>query len=138
MFESILLLVLMVVAFYFLLIRPQQRKQREHQSMMSKLEPGARIMTNAGVFGTIVHMGDKQAIIEVAPGVEMTVLKQAIMRTVTPAEEEFEYDDSGAVETDDVDVEADLVTDGEDVVVDEVVVSDEAEDEATPGSDSKN
>ncbi|MFV0405434.1 MAG: preprotein translocase subunit YajC [Propioniciclava sp.] len=91
--ETIIMLVLMVAVFYFLLIRPQQKKQREHRTMMNDLGAGARIMTNAGIFGTIAHMGDKQAIIEVAPGVEMTVMKQAIMRVVDPAEDEFEYDD---------------------------------------------
>lgn len=139
--ETFLLLGLMIVAFYFLLIRPQQRKQKEHQRMMSELGSGVRVMTNSGVFGTIVHMGDKQAIIEVAPGVEMTVLKQAIMRVVNPSEEEFEYDDAaetleGEVLTDEVatDVADDLVAD--DLVAEEI--SEDVAEDATPDSDTKN
>ncbi|MFV0452067.1 MAG: preprotein translocase subunit YajC [Propioniciclava sp.] len=131
--ESILLLVLMVVAFYFLLIRPQQKKQREHQSMMTELAPGSRIMTNAGVFGTIVHMGEKQAIIEVAPGVEMTVLKQAIMRVVNPSEDEFEYDDDALDALDDgvEDVEDDAAVEADPVTVEDAATA--AADDATDG-----
>ena len=92
--STIFLLVAMVAVFYFLLIRPAQKKQKDQQALITSLAPGARVMTTAGVFATIRHIGTKQAIIEIAPGVEMTLLKQAIMRVVDPAEEEFEYDDT--------------------------------------------
>lgn len=94
MMSTLLMLALMVAVFYFLLIRPAQKKQKAQQQMVSALEPGSRVMTTAGVFGTIVHLGERQAVIEIAPGVEMTVLKQAIMRAVGSAEDEFEYEDA--------------------------------------------
>ncbi|MFT3878011.1 MAG: preprotein translocase subunit YajC [Propioniciclava sp.] len=99
MLSTLLMLAVMGLAFYFLLIRPSQKKQKAQQTMVSQLAPGSRIMTTAGVLATIRHMGERQAIIEIAPGVEMTVLKQAIMRTVNAEEEEFEYDDDTAAET---------------------------------------
>ncbi len=92
-FSTVLMLVVVIAAFYFLLIRPAQKKQREQQDMVSKLAPGVRIMTTAGIFGTIRHIGQAQVIIETAPGVEMTLAKQAVLRTATAAEDEFEYDD---------------------------------------------
>lgn len=92
MMSTIVMLALMGLAFWFLLIRPAQKKQKDQQNMVAQLTPGARVMTTAGVFATIVHVGTKQVIIEIAPGVEMTVLKQAILRVVDPAEDEFEYD----------------------------------------------
>ena len=45
------------------------------------------MLLGSGLFGTISWVGSKQAILEVAPGVEMTVLKQAIARVVTPGDE---------------------------------------------------
>ncbi len=45
------------------------------------------MLLGSGLFGTITWVGSKQAILEVAPGVEMTVLKQAIARVVTPGDE---------------------------------------------------
>jgi len=94
--STFLMLALMAAAFYFLLIRPAQKKQKDQQQMVSALAPGVRVMTTAGVFGTVRHLGTRQAIIEIAPGTEMTVLKQAIMRVVPASEEEFEYDDEAA------------------------------------------
>lgn len=91
--STILMMVLMVVVFYLLLIRPAQKRQKKQQEMVSALAEGSRILTNAGVYATIVRMGEKQAIIEIAPGVEMTVLKQAILRVVNAEEDEFEYPD---------------------------------------------
>lgn len=96
MLQTLLMLALMVAVFYFLLIRPAQKKQKDQQQMVSALEPGSRVMTTSGMYGTIVHLGERQAVLEIAPGVEMTVLKQAIMRSVSPAEEEFEYEDADA------------------------------------------
>ena len=91
--STLLMLAVMGLAFWLLLIRPAQRKQKAQQELVNKLEPGARVLTTAGVMATIREVGERTAILEISPGVEMTVLKQAIMRTVTPSEEEFEYED---------------------------------------------
>ncbi len=81
---------LMVVAFYFLILRPQKKRQQAQQKTMNELVPGTRVLLGSGLFGTIIWVGSKQAILEVSPGVEMTVLKQAIARVVTPGDEDSE------------------------------------------------
>lgn len=93
--ENILFIAVIGAALYFLMIRPQQKRAKEQKAKMASLEPGARVMTISGIFGTIRHLGEKQAIIEVAPGVEFTIDKRAI--STQPVEDEFEYVD----ETDD-------------------------------------
>ncbi len=97
MLSTILMLAIMGLAFWLLLIRPAQRKQKAQQEMVSQLGPGARVMTTAGVIATVREVGEKTAVIEISPGIEMTILKQAIMRAVTADEEEFEYDDDAEV-----------------------------------------
>jgi preprotein translocase subunit YajC len=94
--STVLMLVLMGAAFYFLLIRPQQKRAKKQTEMTNALAPGARVMLSSGVFGTIRHLGERQAIIEIAPGIEMTVIKQAIVKTLTPEDDEFEYADDNA------------------------------------------
>lgn len=94
MMSTLLMLAVMGVAFWLLLIRPAQRKQKAQQTLVSQLGPGTRVMTTAGVLATIREVGERTAVVEISPGVEMTILKQAIMRTVTADEEEFEYDDA--------------------------------------------
>ena len=98
--ETVLLVVMMGAALYFLMIRPQQKRAKEQQNLMTSLAPGARVMTISGIVGTIKYLGEKQAIIEVSPGVEMTIDKRAI--STQPFEDEFEYaDDADADDTDD-------------------------------------
>lgn len=92
------MLVALVGLMYFMLIRPAQTKAREQQALLAAIEPGSRIMTSSGIFGTIRHIGDSQVILEISPGVELTILKQAILRQVKPDEDEFEYDDEDAPE----------------------------------------
>lgn len=89
--STILLFAVMGAALYFLMIRPQQKRQKEQQKLMSSLEPGVRVMLLSGIFATIKYVGDKQAVVEIAPGVEMTVDKRAI--SPQPVEDEFEYED---------------------------------------------
>ncbi len=91
--EMLLMLVVFVGAAYFLMIRPQQKRMREHQSQIDALQPGARVILSSGVFATLSHVADTQAIVELAPGVEVTILKQAIARVAKDDEEEFEFAD---------------------------------------------
>ena len=91
--EMLLMLVVFVGAAYFLMIRPQQKRMREHQSQIDALQPGARVILSSGVFVTLSHVADTQAIVELAPGVEVTILKQAIARVAKDDEEEFEFTD---------------------------------------------
>jgi preprotein translocase subunit YajC len=95
-YTTVLMLVLMGAAFYFLLIRPQQKRAKKQQEMTSALAAGTRVMLSSGIFGTIRHLGEKQAIIEIAPGLEMTVIKQAIVKTLAAEDDEFEYADDTA------------------------------------------
>lgn len=99
--STFFMIALMVAAFYFLIIRPTKRRTDQQKQMVKSLTPGARIMTTSGVFGTIRHLGDSQAVIEIAPEVEMTITKTAILREVTSSEEEFEYDDEDSSATGD-------------------------------------
>ncbi len=96
--STVLIFGVPILAMYLLFIRPQQKKLRAQQETDNRHEPGARIMTTAGVYATLVHMGQRQAIIEISPGVEMTVARQAISRVVASAEEDFEYEDENAAE----------------------------------------
>jgi len=85
------LIALMFAGFYFMLIRPQQKRAKEQKEHMETLAPGTRVMTISGIVGTIKHLGEKQAILEISPGVEMTVVKGAI--SMQPVDDEFEYAD---------------------------------------------
>jgi preprotein translocase subunit YajC len=131
----------LIVVGYFLIIRPQQKRTKEAKELQESLQEGSRVMMSGGIFGTIRHMGDKQVVVEVSPGVELTFVRQAIIRPLKDDEDEFEYADitEPAVETvsdsDDLawapEASADAVTDvapsGSDDAVTEVPASETAE-----------
>ena len=78
---------------YFMMIRPSRKRADDQKKMMNAMQPGARVMLTSGIFGTIQAMGDQQAVIELSPGVAITVVKAAIAKVVADSEEEFEYTD---------------------------------------------
>jgi preprotein translocase subunit YajC len=91
MLEMLLMMAALFAVMYFLLIRPQKKRMEQHQQMQAALQPGERVLLTSGIFGTIVHTGEKQLIVELAPGLEVTVLKGNVAQRVTPDDEEFEF-----------------------------------------------
>jgi len=74
-FMPIITMVVFVVIFYFLLIRPQQKKAKEHQNLVSKLSAGDEVVTNGGLLGKVIEVGDSFITLEVAEGVRVKVQK---------------------------------------------------------------
>ena len=89
----VIYIVLIGGVIYLMMIRPNQKRASEQKQMMDTMQPGARVMLTSGLFGTIQAVGDQQMVVELAPGMAVTVVKQAIAKVVTDAEEEFEYSD---------------------------------------------
>lgn len=75
---SILLIVLMIVAFYFLLWRPQQKRTKEHQQLLSNLAKGDEVATTSGILGKVKDIGEQFVTLEIASGVEVKIQKQAV------------------------------------------------------------
>lgn len=99
---TMILLWVGIAAFgYFLLIRPGQRRAKEQQAMMASLDVGSRVMLASGVYGTVRYLGARQVVLTISPGVDLTVLRQAITKIVKPEDEDFEYDagEQAAIET---------------------------------------
>ncbi len=78
-FTPILVIVVLFGLFYFLIIRPQRNKQRRSTQMQREVRPGQRVRTTAGIYGTITSVGDTDVEIEIAPGVEIRIMRRAIM-----------------------------------------------------------
>ena len=73
-------LVLILGVFWFLIIRPQQKKQKAHQRMVDSLNKGDKVVTNGGIFGTIVKVGDDRITLEVASKVHINLERQQVSR----------------------------------------------------------
>jgi preprotein translocase subunit YajC len=78
-------ILLLIPVMYFLMIRPQQKRQKQWQEMLSSIKSGDRITTSGGVRGVIVSIKDDAIIIKVAPdGIKMEIAKSAIASVTTP------------------------------------------------------
>jgi preprotein translocase subunit YajC len=80
---SFLPLVLVFVIFYFLLIRPQQKKTKEHQEMLTKLKKNDEVMTSGGIYGKVMSLAENVVTLEVAPNVRIRVSRPNISAVVT-------------------------------------------------------
>jgi|TARA_B110000196_G_C20881193_1_gene536815 preprotein translocase subunit YajC len=67
-----------VLIFYFLLIRPQNKRRKEHQSLISSLNKGDEIATAGGIVGKINKVEDDFVILQVGPEVSMRIQKTAV------------------------------------------------------------
>ncbi|HUJ53549.1 MAG TPA: preprotein translocase subunit YajC, partial [Steroidobacteraceae bacterium] len=74
-FQFALLMVAFIALFYFMLIRPQQRRAREHQALVSKLAAGDEVVTSGGLLGRVTDVGEVFVTLEVAEGVRVKVQK---------------------------------------------------------------
>lgn len=71
-------ILLMVVLFYFMLIRPQQKRAKEHQTMLGNLKRNDTVVLSSGVIGKVMRVEDKEVGVEIASGVTVKVVKGMI------------------------------------------------------------
>lgn len=76
--SPMVMLVLFIVIFWVLIIRPQRKAAKEHQAKLQQIERGDKVITNAGIHGTVEHVGDTTVNIKVADGVILKLEKAAI------------------------------------------------------------
>ena len=71
-------LILIMVIFYFLMILPAQRKQKKVTEMLQSLKTGDKVITNGGIYGTIVGLEPDAVQLRVAEQVKMKIARSAI------------------------------------------------------------
>ncbi|MCV9948855.1 preprotein translocase subunit YajC [Paenibacillus sp. BT-177] len=82
LFQMIWPLALMFVIFYFLLIRPNQKKQKQRQSMLQALKKGDKVITIGGLHGTIVEITDDVVVLRVNDVTKLTFDRSAISNAI--------------------------------------------------------
>src|ERR1700756_5430336 len=76
--QTLLPFLFMGVIFYFLLIRPQQKKQKQHQQLLTNLKTGDRVVTSGGIHGLIANVKETTFLLKVADNVKIEIDKGAI------------------------------------------------------------
>ena len=65
-FGTVGVLVLIFGIFYFILIRPQQKKMKKHQNMLTNLSKGDNVVTEGGVYGTVLGLRENIVVLRIA------------------------------------------------------------------------
>ncbi len=79
-------LIIIAVLFYFLLIRPQQKKQKEHQALVSAVKTGDKVVTNAGIHGIVSNVKETTLLLKVADNVKIEMDKAAVATVLKSTE----------------------------------------------------
>jgi len=87
LFGAMVPLILIFVIFYFLLILPQRRRQREHAQMIKNLKKGDKVITNGGIYGTVIRVKKNYVEVEVANQVILKIQRSAISQLRRGGEE---------------------------------------------------
>jgi preprotein translocase subunit YajC len=85
---SLVPLVLVFLIMYFLLIRPQQKKLKEHQALVAALRRGDQVVTSGGLIGRVTKVkdNDNEIEVEIAPGVNVRVVRSTVQSVVSKTE----------------------------------------------------
>lgn len=82
-FFNFLPMILIIGVFYFLMIRPQQKREKARQTMISELKTGDRVLLVSGFYGKVIKTGDRVFTIEIGTkGVQVEVERNAIANKV--------------------------------------------------------
>ena len=84
MINAVLLFFLMGGIFYFMLWKPQKKQQQERQTLLNSLKKGDKIITIGGIYGTITDLSEKTVKVEIAEGVEVTMVRSAVSNFQDP------------------------------------------------------
>jgi preprotein translocase subunit YajC len=78
MLGALLPFVLVFVIFYLLIIMPQRKKQKKHMDLVENLKSGDRIVTTAGIFGTVMGVQKDRIELKIAANVKVDITKSAV------------------------------------------------------------
>jgi preprotein translocase subunit YajC len=106
--------ILIIAIFYFLIIRPQNKKQKETQKMLSALKKGDKVVTIGGIHGTISSVKESTVIVKVDDNYKIEFSRSAISSVVSVSKEEIEDKaDKSAEKADKTEKSADKSDSGE-------------------------
>jgi preprotein translocase subunit YajC len=90
LFSTLFMLLPLVLLFYFMILRPQQQQERKRRQMIDALKPNDRVLTAAGIYGTVVRLDDKDksVVVRVADGVKLTMTRNSIVEILGEPDKE--------------------------------------------------
>jgi preprotein translocase subunit YajC len=76
---NLIFFAIFIALFYFLLIRPEKKRREEHQKFLSNLKVGDKVITSAGIIGTIEKLHEDYVILK-SEGSRIRILKEHLVK----------------------------------------------------------
>ncbi|HDJ23231.1 MAG: preprotein translocase subunit YajC [Candidatus Aminicenantes bacterium 4484_214] len=86
LFSALIPFILVFVIFYLLIILPSRKRQKKHQLMVENLQPGDKVLTTGGIYGTVMGVQKDKIELKIASNVKVDVAKSAVAAVLTPRE----------------------------------------------------
>jgi preprotein translocase subunit YajC len=85
LFGMLLPMLLIIVVMYFLMIRPQQKRQKAHQAMISSIKSGDRVVIAGGIYGTVAGVDEHKNVmhVKIDENVKIKVERASVTRVLT-------------------------------------------------------
>lgn len=93
---TLIMLALIFVIFYFFIIRPQNKKQKETEKMISSLKKGDKVITIGGIHGTVTATKEQTVIIKVDDNAKIEFNRTAIASVIVDKPAKEDKDDKKA------------------------------------------
>lgn len=77
-FGTLIFFIPILVLFYFLMIRPQSQQMKRHKAMIEGMKRGDTVTLSNGMIGKITRVENEEAMVEIAQGVNVRVVKTMI------------------------------------------------------------
>lgn len=78
LWSGIVPILLMFAIFYFLLIRPQQKKAKDHRTLLATIKKGDKVVSSGGLHGVVTGITDDIVTMEIAPKVRVKISRGSI------------------------------------------------------------
>lgn len=87
LFSALIPFILVFVIFYILIILPSRKRQKKHQQMVENLQPGDKVLTSGGIYGTVMGVQKDKIELKIASNVKVDLAKSAVAAVLTPRED---------------------------------------------------
>ena len=83
-YSTVIMFGAIFLIFYFMIIRPQQKRAKDREKLLSNMQKGDKVITSAGLHGTIVFIDEKTVLLQVSDNVKLKYERSAIA-TIIPS-----------------------------------------------------
>lgn len=84
LFAGFLPIILILFIFYLLIYRPMRSRQRNLDRLISNLKTGDKVITNAGIYGTVSAIKENTILLKVSDQTKIEVAKNAVAGLQNP------------------------------------------------------